>query len=236
MAPAFVAHDIPFQPNILTDIEFLLLTHDMSKTALKPSCVIYAGSFQSILAQMFPQFTFVVVDPEPTENYDFCPNVILYRDFYTESVAESIRDTYFSLYHFFFFSNISSTSSFNPTNEVRLQQDMITQLKWYHILQAQMSSLRFLPHAIPTQYLSGRVFLPLFNDCCRLVCFRDAKLCTYNTTQIARQITFFKHNVQNIECPMGENYSTAVAEYLQSLYITKKQTALIQWPHFLIFQ
>lgn len=130
--------------------------------------VVYAGAapgdHTNFLSELFPQLTFVLVDPSPftTKPSD---KITIIEDFFTDEVAESFAtDEYKDRVLF-----ISDIRSFDSTQddaekEERVEIDMQMQQRWVETIQpvASMLKLRFPYKPGKTTYLDGDIYLPVW--------------------------------------------------------------------------
>ena len=174
---------------LLSEIEFL--TPHWGK---KVHNVIYAGASPGvhipILAEMFPEFNFILIDPQESmiEEGDY-GNIFIMKDYMTEKLARSIKGYKDNI---LFISDVrvaAAVARESPEEQQdRIHRDMIAQQKWIQIMNPVSSMLKFrLPWDPPnenTEYLNGKIFFPVFGKKltheARLVVGRGAKLTSYN--------------------------------------------------------
>ena len=155
---------------LLSEIEFLTEYGNRSKK------VVYAGAApgakNEYLASLFPEHTFVFVDPNPFhENLITAslhnPRIILINGFFTNESAQQYRDD-----HVLFISDIRTADNKvmnEETVENAIVEDNRMQLSWHLEMNPEASMLKFrLPWGKgTTRYLSGysqegKIYLPVW--------------------------------------------------------------------------
>jgi cap2 methyltransferase len=147
---------------LMSEIEFLTMH------AKKGRVVVYAGAapgdHTNFLSEMFPEVTFVLVDPSPftTKPSD---KITIIQDFFTDELAASFATEEYKDRVLF----VSDIRSFDSTQddmekEERVQIDMEMQQRWVETIQpvACMLKLRFPYKRGMTEYLDGDIYLPVW--------------------------------------------------------------------------
>lgn len=147
---------------LMSEIEFLTMH------AQKGRVVVYAGAapgdHTNFLSEMFPEVTFVLVDPSPftTKPSD---KITIVEDFFTDELAASFATEEYKDRVLF----VSDIRSFDSTQddtekEERVQIDMEMQQRWVETIQpvACMLKLRFPYKPGITEYLDGDIYLPVW--------------------------------------------------------------------------
>lgn len=157
---------------VLSEIEFLTMH------ATKGCTVVYAGAapgthINYLSEVLFPDVNFVLVDPAA---FDCRPSdrIQIRNTFFTDEIANEYVDQ-----GILFICDIRSTDIGIPTSEREgmVARDMLWQQKWIKIMKPQYSMVKFtLPYCPPpgsTQYLDGKLFMPVFGGRtsteCRLI-------------------------------------------------------------------
>ena len=172
----------------MSEIEFLLLLlttpqHKKKKQQMKQQkcIVIYAGAAPGthvkILADMFPSFTFILVDPAPFTVRPERGRIIILQEMFTDDLAYKLAAQYHSTLMLFISDVRSCDPDFHPEHihNERIAADMNAQARWHGILRPFKSMLKFrLPYAPgKTEYLQGELRLPIWGPPstteCRLV-------------------------------------------------------------------
>ena len=183
---------------LLSEIEFLT-----PYKKEKNHNVIYAGAspgiHMPILAKMFPDITFTLIDPQPSmiENGEY-HNIFVIQDYMTDGLAKA-----FALYkdNVLFISDVrigaDSARESHIQMQERIHKDMINQLGWLRIINPVSSILKFrLPWTgIKTMYLKGKVYFPVFGKRmtheARLVVDRGAEVISYDNKLYEGQMAYF---------------------------------------------
>jgi hypothetical protein len=176
--------------------------------------VIYAGASPGMhiprLARMFPEMTFVMVDPTPSVYHyaELEPDtvrvdrVVLIQDFMTDELAAELAETHAAT-PVLFISDVRNgyKGAGNETerdHQLRIQRDMDAQLKWHDILKPAASMFKFrLPWDLEshTLYPEGVVQLPVYGRHLthetRLVVRRGAVAVPYDNRRYERQMAYF---------------------------------------------
>ncbi len=196
----------------LTEIHFLTLS--CQKFGSNKKVFIYAGAAPGdhsvLLHKMFPDITFILVDPAP-----FNHTVITYsksvsnfkiisgidgQGFFTNKLAEYLKNKFHN-------STILFTSDIrlNNPDEIDVQQDQIRQFNWIKILEPNISMVKFrLPYGelIPkgiSKYPKGTIFIQPFPGVSstetRFILYKEDinTISEYSDEQYER--TLFKHNI-----------------------------------------
>jgi cap2 methyltransferase len=139
--------------------------------------VIYAGAgpgkHLSLLSDMFPSYTFVLIDPVKIEVPVVENRVIIHQCYFTDRMAHELKRAYAGS-TLFFISDIRPDLKGEPEDEKIIMKNMEEQAAWHFILGGK-SMLKFrLPYtAGTTSYLKGELLLPVWGPQstteCRLV-------------------------------------------------------------------
>lgn len=185
---------------LLSEIEFL--------TRYGEGCarVLYAGAAPGthipFLATLFPQFTFVLVDPgEFKISSSQVPSIEVRREFFSATLAEKLREPGdgWGTSKTLFISDVRTADSkiHNAMQvDAKVLEDMRMQQEWVRILRPRRAMLKFrLPYAPgETEYLDGEIFLPVWGP----PTTTEARLVTdgqsvrsYDHTAYEEQMAFF---------------------------------------------
>jgi hypothetical protein len=191
---------------LLSEIEFL--TPYWGK---KSYHVIYAGASPGvhvpILAEMFPYFDFILIDPQPSMIADEgSGNIYVMRDHMTDRLAKEFAESRYKD-DILFISDVRIGASSNTETHRQMQQrihnDMINQQDWLRIMNPVSSMLKFrLPWSLEkkTTYLSGRIYFPVFGKKltheARLVVDKDALDMEYDNSLYEGQMAYFNQSIR----------------------------------------
>ncbi len=186
---------------LISEIEFLTPFYG------KRLHVVYAGAAPGIhmliLADMFPTFHFIMVDPAP-----FMPavgnrsSITLINDFMTDELARKFREEYNDELLFICDIRVGAEDARNETDlaqQERIHKDMEAQRGWVRIMRPESSMLKFrLPWNLgdgKTQYAAGIVRLPVYGKRltheARLIVDRDAPDILYDNALYEGQMAYF---------------------------------------------
>ena len=181
---------------LLSEIEFLLLANEPD------TVVVYAGAAPGIhlkmLAEMFPEHHFVLVDKEQF-SVDASPGVTLIHSVFSDNLARQLKKTH-AKKPILFISDVRTNDRGLDDDDVMqscVQADMEAQERWHRILRAKKSLLKFkLPYKFgQTSYLEGDMRLPVWGPVttteCRLIVERGAGKRVYDHQQHEEQMFFF---------------------------------------------
>jgi hypothetical protein len=127
--------------------------------------VLYAGAAPGThlgyLSELFPQFNFILVDPNEFR-VNTVKNITVRQEYFTDALAEEWKDKVD-----IFFSDIRTgnwTIMSDEENEQCILKDMAAQKKWTEIIRPKIAMLKFrLPYADgKTEYINGDILLPIF--------------------------------------------------------------------------
>jgi len=198
--------------------------------------VVYAGAAPGIhvpvLAEMFPEMRFILIDPHPSAvGDDQLPNVVTLLVRMTDQMAEEMGAKYESI---LFISDVrvGIPVEDEPTepprdHQVRVHRDMVAQMGWYKRLKPKAGLLKFrLPWDLEphTDYLAGTILLPIFgrpftHEARLIVTGPDPPTQTYDNTQYERQMAYFNRVVRPATYMGGKCYdctafASVVADHL----------------------
>jgi len=176
--------------------------------------VIYAGASPGIhiprLKTMFPEVTFVLVDPTSSvyHHAELAPHVVkverveLIRDFMTDELATRLAER-FADSPVLFISDVrigymGDEPESLQDHQLRIKRDMDAQLKWYEILNPMAAMFKFrLPWDLGpyTMYPKGIIQLPVYGRHltheARLVVHRGAAMVSYDNRKYEGQMAYF---------------------------------------------
>lgn len=166
---------------LLSEIEFLTNYTRYTKDDRVTGFVVYVGAGPGVhiplLTQLFPNLEFHLYDTtEFHKSLNKNPRVILHKNYFDDEEAckwSEIKHTV--LKDVFLISDIRTASpgigpgqDDSQAAEMKVDEDMSSQMKWHHIIQPTKSMLKFrLPWPQPsatthTKYLDGDVYLPVW--------------------------------------------------------------------------
>ena len=167
---------------LLSEIEFLTIVFQQLGESNKKVVLIYAGAAAGhhipTLTHAFPFLEYILVDPAKfhiTEE-NFKSKVKIFRECFTDKMAQELRDTYKD-YIRLFVSDIRTANYRNLTRdmtELRVEDDMISQMEWHRILNPYKTLLKFrLPYVgnnlktakTELEYLDGTIFFQVWPGC-----------------------------------------------------------------------
>ncbi|EFC42062.1 predicted protein [Naegleria gruberi] len=201
---------------LMSEIEFL------TEFGYPGAIVVYAGAapghHTNFLSDLFPDLSFVLVDPSPF----VCKptdKITIVNDFFTDELAAKYADK-----NVLFISDIRTAQpekgNENQTVEHReeiekcVKWDNQAQMNWHLTIKPKMSMLKFrLPYDTQSEksyeYLKGDIYLPVWGPQTttetRLVCSKDCGTIPYDTAKYESQMFYFNtrtrvhyypHNVQ----------------------------------------
>ena len=198
--------------------------------------VVYAGAAPGlhvpILAEMFPEMRFILVDPHPSAIADDqLPNVVTLLAEMTDQMADEMGTKY---EHLLFISDVRVGIPIEeePTeaprdHQLRVHRDMVAQMGWYQRLRPKAGLLKFrLPWDLEpkTAYLHGSILFPVFgrpftHEARLIVTGPDPPVRTYDNNQYERQMAYFNRVIRPATYSGGKCYdctafASVVAEYL----------------------
>jgi hypothetical protein len=198
--------------------------------------VVYAGAAPGlhvpILAEMFPEMRFLLIDPFPSAITDGqLPNVVTLEVCMTDQMATELGDRHSML---LFISDVrvgipAEDEQTEPSHDhqVRVHRDMMAQMGWYRRMRPRAGLLKFrLPWDIETQtqYLHGTIHFPIFgrpftHESRLVVIGPDPPTTTYDNTVYERQMAYFNQATRPSTYTGGKCYdctafAAVVAEYL----------------------
>ena len=198
--------------------------------------VVYAGAAPGlhipILADMFPEMRFMLIDPHPSALADVCPpNVVTLQTEMTNQLAEEMAGKYAGE-PLLFISDVrvgppaGCTESLRD-HQQRVHRDMLAQMGWYQRLMPKAGLLKFrLPWDLEprTMYLSGTILLPVFgrhftHESRLIVTGPAPAMESYDNVKYERQMAFFNRVVRPATFADGRCYdctafTTVVAKFL----------------------
>jgi hypothetical protein len=166
---------------LVSEIEFLTIVFQNLEADNKKVVLIYAGaaSGQHIptLAEAFPFIEYILVDPAKFKinEKSFKSKVKILNEYFTNDMAKALRKDYEN-YIRLFVSDIRTANYRHLTRdmtEVRVEDDMISQMEWHRILEPYKSLLKFrLPYVgnvktakTELEYLDGTIFFQVWPGC-----------------------------------------------------------------------
>jgi hypothetical protein len=193
--------------------------------------VIYAGAAPGIhipiLAAMFPEKQFVLIDPSVSALRNHPPKIKILRQCMTEELAHKLALLYGC--EILFISDVRTGPPANESDQdqqLRIQCNMSAQKQWHEILNPVASLFKFrLPWDLQpvTQYLDGDILLPIFGKHLthetRLIAKSNAAVVAYNNAKYERQMAFFNRVLRvstydGGRCYDCTAYHKVIAEYL----------------------
>jgi hypothetical protein len=182
---------------LMSEIEFL------SMYARPGDVVLYVGAAPGthtpVLIDLFPQLSFVLVDPAPfSAKLREGERVRLRQENFGDAVAQEYAGLSERL---LFLSDVRSCDPSlmeNETVEAHVQQDMQAQMRWHTTMRPRRSMLKFRLPWKPgnSEYLDGQVFLPVWGP----ITTTEARLITpehstatrvYDHSEYEQQMFFF---------------------------------------------
>jgi hypothetical protein len=150
---------------LLSEIEFLTNYGEAGRIVLYAGAA--PGTHTNYLSELFPELTFVLVDPSHFETIP-TDRIKIIQDFFTDDIAYKYRGL-----GVLFISDIRTASWSDMKEEdveAYVESDNIAQMRWHGILRPLRSMLKFrLPYvdertdaARFTRYLDGEVYLPIW--------------------------------------------------------------------------
>jgi hypothetical protein len=217
-----------------------------------PHTVVYAGAAPGlhvpILARMFPEMRFLLIDPHPSAIRDGqLPNVVTLEVCMTDQMADELgaRHAAADEAQMLFISDVRvgipvEDEATEPArdHQVRVHRDMMAQMGWYRRLRPRAGLLKFrLPWDLETQteYLDGTILFPVFgrpftHECRLVVVGQEPATAVYNNAVYERQMAYFNRVTRPATYTGGKCYdcsafAAVVAEHLgvqpraQSVYM-----------------
>ena len=135
---------------------------------ISSATVVYAGAAPgthvAYLSTLFPQMTFLLVDPAPFTVKE-TKQIRIVQDLFTDELATKIRETYAGPK--LFVSDIRTADPDRDSlaeSERKIKEDMRAQMRWHTLLGSEQSMLKFrLPWDTDTsEYLNGDIHLPVW--------------------------------------------------------------------------
>jgi hypothetical protein len=173
--------------------------------------VIYAGAgpgtHLSLLSDMFPSYTFVLIDPVKIEVPAVENRIIIHQCYFTAKMAHELKRAYAGS-TLFFISDIRPDLKGGPEDEQIIMKNMEDQAEWHFILGGK-SMLKFrLPYtAGTTSYLKGELYLPVWGPQstteCRLVVGQDCGYQAYDHGEHEQRMSYFNKVVRTALYPHG---------------------------------
>ena len=206
---------------MLSEIEFLTnVSKEIRHLKNKKICLIYAGAAPGIhiamLMNLFPFIEYILVDPakfemdcsKPTAKFQ------LINAFFTDDMAKQFKKDYKD-YEILFVSDIRTADHrilSKQATEIRIEQDMLDQMRWVEILSPFKSMLKFrLPYIgddksikkTELEYLDGKLFLQIWegktSSETRLVVDKTAGKKLYDCVKYEDQLFRF-NTVERVTC------------------------------------
>jgi hypothetical protein len=186
---------------LCSEIQFLRAVGDWRGCTL-----IYAGASPGHhiphLMHLFPQLSFVLVDPNPS----VMPNskrVRVIQGFMTDQLATDLAHEYGE--RILFVSDVRVAGKRRESDDdqqERIQRDMRAQMGWHQILNPRASLFKFrLPWNTKSSfYLDGTIYLPIFGKRftheARLLVLRGAEVVEYDNHKYERQMAYFNQTTR----------------------------------------
>lgn len=198
--------------------------------------VVYAGAAPGlhipILAEMFPEMHFVLIDPHPIAVSELeLGNVVTLLVEMTDQLAEEMGNRYAGT-PILFISDVRvgppvGCAESDQGHQERVHRDMLAQMGWYQRLRPKAGLLKFrLPWDVEaeTVYLGGTILFPVFGKQytheSRLIVQGPApSLECYDNIKYERQMAFFNRVLRpaiytNGKCYDCTAFASVVAKYL----------------------
>lgn len=204
---------------LLSEIEFLTIVFQKLEVTNKKIVLIYAGAAAGhhlpTLVDAFPFIEYIFVDPAKfyiNEN-NFKSKVEIRQEFFTDKMANELRKKY-DEYIRLFVSDIRTANYRKLTRdmtELKVEDDMISQMKWYRILKPYKTLLKFrLPYVgnvktakTELEYLDGQIFFQVWPGCTssetRLLVDENAEMKLYDCVKYEDQLFRF-NTVERLLC------------------------------------
>ena len=204
---------------MLSEIEFLTNVSKELSEIDKKICLLYAGAAPGIhiamLMNMFPYIEYILVDPAKFEMDTNKPiaKFKLINDFFSDEMAIQFKRDYED-YEILFVSDIRTANHRILTKEVteiKIEQDMMDQMRWVEILKPFKSMLKFrLPYVgddktskTELEYLDGKLYLQIWegktSSETRLVVDQNVKKKLYDCVKYEDQL-FRSNTVERVTC------------------------------------
>ena len=203
-----------------------------------PHTVVYAGAAPGlhvpILARMFPEMHFILIDPHPSAVGDGqLPNAVTLEVRMTDQMADELGTRYANT-RLLFISDVrvgipveDEPTEPSRDHQLRVHADMVAQMGWYQRLRPRAGLLKFrLPWDLEphTQYLSGTILFPIFgrpftHEARLVVAGQDPATTVYDNTLYERQMAYFNRVTRPSTYTGGKCYdctafAAVVAEHL----------------------
>jgi len=190
---------------LMSEIEFLTICHQEHYTCTLPTTVVYAGAAPGthipVLATLFPNINFVLVDPAPF-SFQASEGVTILQELFTDELAVELATKLKQTDQILFISDIRTADPSVHTldeSEERIRQDMQKQKRWHKMLGSVRSMLKFrLPwDKCHSEYLDGTLHLPVWGPQTttesRLITVKDdpEKVTMYDHEKYESQMFFF---------------------------------------------
>lgn len=176
-----------------------------------PHKVVYAGASPGfhvvILAGLFPEMRFLLIDPKPSAIQDNrLPNVVSIETPMTSQLADELRKRYTTGPPILFISDVrvgvsseKEQSESAHEHQSRIHRDMVAQSEWFFALKPKAGLLKFrLPWDLVkhTHYMEGTIFLPVFgrpltHETRLAVMGPCPSMKVYDNTTYERQMAYF---------------------------------------------
>ncbi len=208
----------------MSEIEFLTLY------AQPGDIVVYAGAAPGThtpqLVEMFPQLSFVLVDPAPfSGKLREGERVRLRQEFFTDEVAQEYAGLSERLLFVSDMRSCDPNIMSNDEVERHVWDDMLAQMHWHNIMRPRRSMLKFrLPwRAGTSEYLDGDIYFPVWGP----VTTTETRLVTHENSLATRpydhvayeqQMFYFNTRGRVARYQHSVDTSTHVAEGLDYCY------------------
>jgi 23S rRNA U2552 (ribose-2'-O)-methylase RlmE/FtsJ len=217
---------------LLSEIEFLTDFGNRKEGQIVLYVGAAPGSHILYLSDLFPEYTFVLIDPagfdEKLYNH---PKIIIRQIYFDDQVAKEYQKD--NVYFVCDIRTADHTKLTEDENEDYIKRDMDAQMRWHKIMKPIKSMLKFrLPYKPgETSYLDGLVYLPVFGRQSttetRLVP-HDDNMKIWSNTEYEEQLfyfnsvtrmTWYPHSVKNKD--MDHCYDCASEIYILEQYLKK---------------
>jgi len=185
---------------LMSEIEFLTLSIEPETQYLVAYAGAAPGTHISLLAELFPDITWFLVDPAPFTCTSTDKIIIRQELFTTEICNEVLKLAKKKNMEYLLISDIRTADFEIDAKDIieqKVKSDMNMQLEWYYHINPLMTMFKFrLPwYAGFTKYVLGDIYLPIWGPITttetRLIIKRDAKTIRYDNKKYESQMFYF---------------------------------------------